>query len=215
MYFKISLKVIGICIITKYTLNNYIFSISESKKTVIKSKSIVEGQFQESSPTSDINFKTYSVEHRRGNISYEGMHLTLFEDSNQCSIDQYGFRAQVFWLWKTHTCTPLYWEGQIHYYYVWNQTSLSMHCEDEYCQICQFQIDQFSRRRQQHHHQTEKQLDPHCHQVNQRQNVSFSIGRPLIYSWQTSQSQMSIMANVFFSEMYCSFHPSYIQPQVS
>ena len=200
----------------KYNLDddNYkkkFFSILESKKPVFKSKSIDERR-QESSPD-EINFKTYSVEHRRGNISYEGMHLTLFEDSNQCSLDQYGFRAQVFWLWKTYTCTPLYWEGQIHYYYIWNQTSLSMHCEDEYCQICQFQIDQFNRHRQHQDDQTEK--PDHCHQVNQRQNVSFSIGRPLIYSWQTSQSQMSIMANVFFSEMYCSFHPSYIQPQVS
>ena len=137
------------------------------------------------------------------------MHLTLIEDSNQCSLDQFGFRAQVFWLWKTHTCTPLYWEGQIRYYYVWNQTSLSMHCEDANCQICQFEIDQFNHHG---HHQTDQQP---CHQVNQRQNVSFSLGRPLIYSWQTSQSQMSIVANVFFSEIYCSFHPSYIQPQVS
>ena len=121
-----------------------LFSILESKKPVLISKSIDEPQ--QESP--EINFKTYSVGHRKGNISYEGMHLTLFEDSNQCSLDQFGFRAQVFWLWKTHTCTPLYWEGQIGYYYVWNQTSLSMHCEDANCQICQFEIDQFNHQAQ-------------------------------------------------------------------
>ena len=116
-----------------------------------------------------------------------------------------GSKAKVFWLWQTFRCTPIYLAGEwTEEYYLWNNTQFSFMCEDSQCQNCLFNHHQFHRE------------DKYCHGIPNR-NTSISIGRPLIYSWQTSKSEMSVVSNVFFNDTFqsCIFFPSYIEPQVS
>ena len=46
------------------------------------------------------NFTYYAENLRKGNLSYIGSHVTVF-DNNECKLDETGSRARVFWLWKT------------------------------------------------------------------------------------------------------------------
>ena len=38
----------------------------------------------------EFDFSTYSAQFRRGNLSYVGVHLTLYEDSDKCSLQTLG-----------------------------------------------------------------------------------------------------------------------------
>ena len=123
----------------------------------------------------------------------------------KCCFVFLGSKAKVFWLWQTFRCTPIYLAGEwTEEYYLWNNTQFNFMCEDSECQNCLFNHHQFHRE------------DKYCHGIPNR-NTSISIGRPLIYSWQTSKSEMSVVSNVFFNDTFqsCTFFSSYIEPQVS
>ena len=38
----------------------------------------------------EFDFSTYSAQFRKGNLSYVGVHLTLYEDSDKCSLQPLG-----------------------------------------------------------------------------------------------------------------------------
>lgn len=47
------------------------------------------------------NFTNLFSHRQRGNLSYVGFHLTIFEKTSNCKIEQPGDTAKVFWLWET------------------------------------------------------------------------------------------------------------------
>ena len=75
---------------------------------------------------------------------------------------------------------------------------MRLSCEDQNCQNCQFDLSKLN--------------DTNCKSMDDHRSIQ--IGRPLIYSWQTSNPVMSFVANVFFHEEYCAFYSQYIEPQV-
>ena len=191
------------------------FSFSEStKKTISRLSSKIKDRLtsiidltksilKPGPKVNDFNFTSFSVQHRKGNLSYIGMHLTIYDDNDKCSLDNFGSKAKVFWLWQTFRCTPLFLNSQwTNEYYFWSDSQLNMMCEDSNCQNCLFKLNDFDRQ------------DKKCYGDDQR-NASVAVGKPLIYSWQTSKIQMSIVANVFFGSTFCTFYTTYIEPQVS
>jgi hypothetical protein len=157
------------------------------------------------------NFTNFMENSRLGNLSYVGLHLTLFEDASNCRIDTLGSKARVFWLWRTNQCTPIYLHGQFtKEYYLFNDKYLSLMCEDSDCTQCRYNMTNVN------------QIDSTCRVLENENNgaggpgqASFHSGRPLIYSWQSKmEDSQAIVANVFFSKDFCAFHPRYIEPQV-
>ena len=98
-----------------------------------------------------------------------------------------------------YRCTPLYLHGQLTEYYYLSETQMKLSCEDAKCQNCKYDLKSFDYE------------NPECLTVS---GSSIQVGRPLIYSWQTSEETMSYVANVFFSETYCAFYSRYVEPQV-
>ena len=71
------------------------------------------------------------------NGSSVGFFLTLFDNNLDCQIDEIGSRAQVFWIWQTKKCTPIYLNGQFtHEYYKLNGSNFQLMCEDSECTNC-------------------------------------------------------------------------------
>ena len=71
------------------------------------------------------------------NGSSVGFFLTLFDNDLDCQIDEIGSRAQVFWIWQTKRCTPIYLNGQFtHEYYKLNGSNFQLMCEDSECTNC-------------------------------------------------------------------------------
>ncbi len=58
-----------------------------------------------------INFTALFEESKR-NPSYFGHHLTFFEDSLDCRLDEAGSAAKAYWLWETAECSPLFLHGE-------------------------------------------------------------------------------------------------------
>ena len=71
------------------------------------------------------------------NGSSVGFFLTLFDNDLDCQIDEIGSRAQVFWIWQTKRCTPIYLNGQFtHEYYKLNGSNFQLMREDSECTNC-------------------------------------------------------------------------------
>ena len=86
-------------------------------------------------------------------------------------------------------------------YYLLSDSKLKLNCEDPLCQNCRYDLSDFDRK------------NTNCWILDS--TSSLQVGRPLVYSWQTSEEKsMSYVANVFFSETYCAFYSRYIEPQV-
>ncbi len=141
------------------------------------------------------NFTSYLEASKSGNLSYVGLHFTLFEDDDSCRIDRVGSKAKTFWLWETNRCTPIFLHSQFtSEYYRLGDGRLDLLCEDANCTNCRYSNLTVDRR------------DSTCHDLGEAPG-SYHAGRPLIYSWQSRSPDMSFVSNVFFSETYCAFHP--------
>ena len=92
----------------------------------------------ENGPSADFNFTNYAKNYKKGdNLSYVGIHLTVFDDDLNCQIDEMGSRARVFWIWQTFKCTPLYLDGKFtHEYYMLDGSKLKLMCDDSACSNC-------------------------------------------------------------------------------
>ena len=55
----------------------------------------------QSYPNLKHNFTQFAQKQKQGNLSYVGIHVTLYEHDSQCRLDDMGSRAKVLWLWKT------------------------------------------------------------------------------------------------------------------
>ena len=152
-------------------------------------------------PSSGINF-TALFEDRALNISYRGVHFTLYEDSLECHLAEGGDNAKVFWLWKTHECTPLYLHGKsTNQYYYMDDGHIDFQCGDPACKHCQFKSD------------LDADSPDSC--VRTSSGESFRLGAPQVDFWPTRPDEaLSIIANVFFNEEFCSFLPGYVEPQL-
>ena len=134
------------------------------------------------------------------NSSYHGIHLTIYDDSEQCSLKDSGSYAKVYWLWMTDVCTPTYLHGALTLnYYKLSQNSLLFECNDDKCSDCQYEKNV-----------TFTASDRTCHYLTKGQ--SFHLGFPFIYSWQGNPG--NVVANVFFTPSYCAYHPRYVEPQM-
>ena len=107
------------------------------KNIVSLSKTIVTKELEEI-PSSNFNFTNYAKNFGKGgNLSYIGFHLTFFDNTLTCQLDNIGSRARVFWIWQTFKCTPLYLDGKFtHEYYMLDGSKLKLMCDDSACSNC-------------------------------------------------------------------------------
>ena len=138
------------------------------------------------------------------NLSHVGYHITVFEDTSNCRIEDTGTRANVFWIWQTKFCTPINPHGEkaTTYYRLTSNGELMFGCTDQHCQQCSYHISQL------------KKSDA-CHDFTKNGlKTSIRIGRPYIHSWESAYGNSSVVANVFFTAIFCLYHPRYIEPQI-
>ena len=139
------------------------------------------------------------------NLSYTGYHVTIFEDTSNCRLEDMGTRANVYWIWQTNFCTPINPHGDksTMYYRLYSDGSLRFGCRDQYCRNCEFIV-------------TNIENSETCVNLKPLIGVSKSvrIGRPYIHSWESDYGNASIVANVFYTNLFCLFHPRYIEPQI-
>lgn len=175
----------------------------QSKKKPMTSKPVSKA-LDETGPEPDsellFNFTMY-YENSKENLSYIGFHFTLFQDSSVCRLDHVGSTAQVYWLWETARCTPIFVRGhKTQEYYLLDGPKLLFACEDKLCRNCQYDL-------------AINRFDNGCKYV-EAYNQSFHVGRPLVYSWQTTTVEETVVANVFYSDFACIFHFRYLEPQL-
>jgi hypothetical protein len=139
------------------------------------------------------------------NISYIGYYVTIFEDTSNCRLENTGTRASVYWIWQTNFCTPINPHGEraTIYYILLNNGTLKFECSDQHCRHCKYYVA--------HLEKSDKCLDLRPSTSNAQ---SIRIGKPYIHSWESSYGNTSVIANVFFTNMFCLYHPRYIEPQI-
>merc|ERR1719422_2395580 len=94
------------------------------------------------------NTEVYNLTHAdfqkfKENLTYVGYHITVFEDSSNCRLENIGERASVYWIWKTNVCTPINPHGEkaTLYYKLSENGSLIFDCLDQYCTECNYYLD--------------------------------------------------------------------------
>ena len=111
----------------------------------------------------------------------------------------------MYWIWQTNVCTPINPHGEraTIYYILLNNGTFKFECSDQYCRHCKYYVA--------HVENSDKCLDlwPSTSNVQ-----SIRIGKPYIHSWESSYGNKSVIANVFFTDMFCLYHPRYIEPQI-
>ena len=139
------------------------------------------------------------------NLTYTGYHITVFEDASNCRLENVGEKANVYWIWKTNVCTPINPHGEkaTLYYKLSENDTFIFDCLDQYCSQCKYHINSIVN--------TEK-----CVQNTGSTQIkgSIQVGRPFIHSWESIHGNSSIIANTFFTDMFCLYHPRYIEPQL-
>ena len=137
------------------------------------------------------------------NLSYVGYHITIFEDTTNCRLEDMGTSANVYWIWKTNVCTPINPHGEktTMYYRLRNNGSLLFGCSDQHCRSCKYNIANLEK-------------SENCMNLKSGLSKSLRVGRPYVHSWESVHGNTSIVANVFFTDLYCLFHQRYIEPQI-
>ena len=139
-------------------------------------------------------------------------YITMFDASTNCRLEEPGASAKVYWIWRTNFCTPIYLHGKETktYYRFTSNGSLLFECYDPKCLSCQYKEVEIDLSKRQ------------CTNLTNSTGLKQSLlggeyihhGQPYIYSWQSIYGNTSIIANVFFTNMFCMFHPRYIEPQL-
>ena len=139
------------------------------------------------------------------NLSYVGYHVTVFEDTFNCRLEDVGTRANAYWIWQTDYCTPINPHGgkATIYYRLTDSGDLMFDCSDQHCGECKYHINRIEK--------SEKCLDL---SASIGRPSSVRIGRPYIHSWESAAGNTSVVANVFFTDMFCLYHLRYIEPQI-
>ena len=148
------------------------------------------------------------------NLTYVGYHITVFEDSSNCRLENIGERASVYWIWKTNVCTPINPHGEkaTLYYKLSENGSLIFDCLDQYCTECNYYLDSIESSNTCSDQTVSSQIN--SIPISHPKTKSIQIGKPYIHSWQSTYGNSSIIANTFFTQMFCLYHPRYIEPQL-
>ena len=148
------------------------------------------------------------------NLTYVGYHVTVFEDTSNCRLENVGEKASVYWIWKTDVCTPIFTHGEkaTLYYKLSENGSLIFDCLDQFCSQCKYHIDSVEN--------SETCIDQTLSSqikgipISHPKSKSIKIGRPYIHSWESKYGNSTIIANSFFTDMFCFYHQRYIEPQL-
>ena len=148
------------------------------------------------------------------NPTYVGYHITVFEDSSNCRLENIGERASVYWIWKTNICTPINPHGEkaTLYYKLSENGSLIFDCLDQYCTKCNYHLDSIESFNTCSDQTVSSQIN--SIPISHPQMKSIQIGKPYIHSWQSIYGNSSIIANTFFTQRFCLYHRRYIEPQL-
>ena len=166
------------------------------KDLVSLAKAVATGSDDEVKIPEASNFTNYT-------LSQVGLHLTLYDDNDDCQLEQIGSKAKVMWLWQTARCTPLFMNGQFtREYYFLNESHVKLMCDDDQCSNCVHHLNHYN-----------SQLRHKCYDL--KNGASFHFEKPLIYSWPSRQpTKRPYVANVFFQQDFCDFPLRYREPQV-
>ena len=165
------------------------------------------------------NTEVYNLTHAdfqkfKENLTYVGYHITVFEDSSNCRLENIGERASVYWIWKTNICTPINPHGEkaTLYYKLSENGSLIFDCLDQYCTKCNYHLDSIQSSETCSDQTVSSQIN--SIPISHPKMKSIQIGKPYIHSWQSTYGNSSIIANTFFTQMFCLYHQRYIEPQL-
>ena len=129
-----------------------------------------------------------------------GYFVTLYDDSDRCTIDKPGSHVKVYWLWRTTQCSPMFMFDTVDSFYQFNENKLSIEC-DELCLKCGRSLvvpDAFWK------HET-------C--TNSSASQSYTFSQPLLTGMDSEYGSKMLMVHLF-TVQECTYQSVYKKSQL-
>ena len=148
-------------------------------------------------------YETVFYKQLAANDSIVGQFLTVYSDSERCGFEDPGSVAEVYWLWPTDECSPIFMSGRMtSTFYKFQDGLLLFQCQRG-CLSCNMNVTapKFDRG------------DSQCY--NASSSKSYKYDFPVVLTHLSEVGNPMVVANLYYdSHSGCNFNASYLTSQL-